>query len=139
VKRKVFADTFYWVALINPQDDWHNHAIRVSQSLENVQILTTEEILGEVLTFYSKAGLQMRKRTVAFVKQIFSNSDIQIIEQTHESFLLGFHLYQNRLDKGYSLADCISMNIMNQLEIKEVLSHDKHFLQEGFILLLSDI
>ena len=43
-------------------------------------------------------------------------------------------LYEQRLDKGYSLTDCISMNVMKQLNITEVLSHDKHFTQEGFTI-----
>ncbi|MDJ0581257.1 hypothetical protein [Crocosphaera sp.] len=44
--RLVFADTFYWVALINPQDDWYERVIQVSQSLTQTRLITTEEILG---------------------------------------------------------------------------------------------
>jgi predicted nucleic acid-binding protein len=52
------------------------------------------------------------------------------------SFLAGLALYERRPDKQYSLADCISMNIMRQNQIQEVLTHDRHFSQEGFIRLL---
>ena len=62
--------------------------------------------------------------------------EIQVIEQTHQSFLSGFSLYEQRMDKGYSLTDCISMQTMCNLEIQEVLTHDKHFTQEGFTILL---
>ncbi|MDJ0659576.1 MAG: PIN domain-containing protein [Crocosphaera sp.] len=134
--RLVFADTFYWVALINPQDDWHKRVIQVSQSLTQTQLITTEEILGEVLTFYSKSGYQSRQKTVTFVRNILNHYQVQVIEQSHQSFYLGFALYQQRLDKGYSLTDCISMNAMKRLEIREILSHDKHFTQEGFTILL---
>jgi hypothetical protein len=58
--------------------------------------------------------------------------------KTHDSFLAGFSLYRNWLDKGYSLTDCISMQMMRQLGIAEVLTHDKHFTQEGFVILLTD-
>jgi predicted nucleic acid-binding protein len=131
----VFADTFYWVALINPQDDWHERVIEVSQSFTQIQLITTEEILGEVLAFYSKSGYRLRQKTVTFVQSILNNYQIQVIEQSHQSFRLGFALYQQRLDKGYSLTDCISMNTMKRLEIREILSHDKHFTQEGFMIL----
>lgn len=50
----------------------------------------------------------------------------------------GFTLYQARLDKGYSLTDCISMQMMRQLAISKVLTHDKHFAQEGFGVLLTE-
>ena len=101
--RTVFADTFYWVSLINPHDDWHQKVMETSQSLGQIQIVTTEEVLTEVLTFYSKAGSRMRQRTVDFIKNIFNNQNVQIIEQNHQSFVLGFTLYENRPNKGYSL------------------------------------
>jgi predicted nucleic acid-binding protein len=50
---------------------------------------------------------------------------------------LGLKLYQQRLDKGYSLTDCISMNTMRKSGITEVLTHDLHFTQEGFIIVFS--
>jgi predicted nucleic acid-binding protein len=134
--KRLFADTFYWVALINPNDDWYSRVLGVSNSLGQSQIVTTEEILTEVLAFYSQAGIRMRQRTVELVDNILNNTKIQVIEQTHESFLSGFSLYRSRLDKGYSLTDCISMNTLRQLEITEVLTHDKHFTQEGFQILL---
>ncbi|HXH70688.1 MAG TPA: hypothetical protein VNI60_10205 [Pyrinomonadaceae bacterium] len=46
------------------------------------------------------------------------------------------NLYQKRLDKGYSLTDCISMNICRERGIADVLTTDNHFIQEGFRVLL---
>ena len=63
---------------------------------------------------------------------------VEVIEQTHTSFIQGLQLYKERLDKGYSLTDCVSMQTMRQLGITEVLTHDKHFTQEGFMLFLTD-
>lgn len=132
--RTVFADTFYWVALINPTDQWYSKVMSVSEALGENKIVTTDEVLVEVLAFYSKSGDRMRKLTNALVKNILNNPNIQM-EQTHQSFIAGFRLYESRLDKGYSLTDCISMNTMRQLNILEVLTHDKHFTQEGFVIL----
>jgi predicted nucleic acid-binding protein len=39
-------------------------------------------------------------------------------------------------DKGYSLTDCISMNVMRDRGINDVLTQDKQFAQEGFNILL---
>jgi predicted nucleic acid-binding protein len=41
-------------------------------------------------------------------------------------------LYEARLDKGYSLTDCISMETMRYQGITDVLTNDAHFEQEGF-------
>ena len=45
-------------------------------------------------------------------------------------------LYESRLDKGYSLTDCVSMQVMRERGISEVLTNDQHFAQEGFTILL---
>ena len=45
-------------------------------------------------------------------------------------------LYQARPDKQYSLTDCISMQAMRTEGLTEILTHDGHFTQEGFTILL---
>jgi predicted nucleic acid-binding protein len=50
--------------------------------------------------------------------------------------MAGLSLYKARLDKGYSLTDCISMDGTRQEGISDILTLDIHFAQEGFTLLL---
>ncbi len=133
----VFADAFYWIALINPGDDWHLAVRQISLTLYPATLITTEEVMTETLNFYASKGTQNRQRAFNALQSTFTNPSIQVIPQTHESFQSGMELYQARLDKGYSLTDCISMNTMRQLGITEVLTHDRHFTQEGFIILLT--
>lgn len=52
-----------------------------------------------------------------------------------QNILNGLELYGQRLDKGYSLTDCISMVIMKQMGIEQILTRDHHFIQEGFTIL----
>jgi uncharacterized protein len=66
------------------------------------------------------------------------DSNIEVILQTHSSFNQGLILYEKRLDKAYSLTDCISMQTMKQMNVEEILTHDKHFTQEGFKILFQD-
>ncbi len=134
----IFADTFYWISLVNQRDNWHQQAVMITSSLKRVKIVTTDEILGEALNFLSTYGTQMRRRTVRLIKDIMANPNIQVVAQTRESFLQGLHLYENRVDKEYSLTDCVSMEVMKQLGITEILTHDHHFTQEGFIILFRD-
>lgn len=43
--RLVFVDTHYWVASINPLDQWHEQALIVENSLAGAKLLTTAEVL----------------------------------------------------------------------------------------------
>jgi predicted nucleic acid-binding protein len=137
--RQVFADTFYWVALINPADEWSKHVVQFAESVQDIQFVTTDEVLGEVLAFYSKASSYLRQQAVVLVRAILDDPQVTVVEQTHFSFLKGLELYENRPDKGYSLTDCISMIVMQRLGISEVLSHDRHFTQEGFVILFKEV
>jgi predicted nucleic acid-binding protein len=136
--RTVFADTFYWVALINPRDEWHERAIETSRALGSVRIVTTDEVLSEVLTFLSGAGPYWRAAAVATIRAIMNSPSIQVIPQTRDSFLAGLELYASRPDKEYSLTDCASMQTLRRMGLAEILTHDLHFRQEGFTLLLGD-
>jgi len=48
--RPVFADAQYWVAILNDQDQSHAAARAISLRLRGVTIVTTEEVITEVLT-----------------------------------------------------------------------------------------
>jgi uncharacterized protein len=137
--KTVFADTFYWIALINPTDDWGDRAIQFAASAQTIKMVTTEEVLVEVLTFYSKRGRNLRQQATILIRGILSHSMVQVVEQSHQSFLDGLDLYERRMDKGYSLMDCISMNTMRKLRINDVLTHDRHFAQEGFVVLFDSM
>ena len=66
------------------------------------------------------------------VERILASSVIRVIPQSRGSFLAGLDLYRARPDKGYSLADCISMQTMRKEGLTEALTNDRHFEQEGF-------
>lgn len=136
--KSIFADTFYWVALINKTDSWHQRVRSYSPNLSNVKIITTEEVLTETINFFASFPAPIRAAVSQLVVQIIADYNIQVIPQTHESFIEGLELFQQRFDKGYSLTDCISMMTMKKLDIMEILTHDKHFTQEGFLILFKD-
>jgi predicted nucleic acid-binding protein len=90
----------------------------------------------ELLNFYSEFGERMRYEVSKYVRQLLLNPKFEIIGRGEMSFLEALELYESRLDKGYSLTDCISMNVCKKLGITEILTHDHHFEQEGFSILL---
>jgi predicted nucleic acid-binding protein len=132
----VFADTCYWIALLNPRDQTHDIAIRVSRGLTGYRIVSTEEVLTEVLNYFGSRGPYFRSAAAKLVERMPADPSIHILPQNRESFLAGFRLYQARPDKGYSLTDCISMETLRREGLSEVLTNDEHFKQEGFTCLL---
>lgn len=128
----VFADTFYWISLANPGDSAHVAALGFDALPLRPTIVTTDEVLTEFLTFFGGKGQFLRRKAVAISLAIFSDPGVRVLPQTRETFRAGFDLYSNRLDKGYSLTDCISMQTIRRESITLVLTDDHHFEQEGF-------
>lgn len=133
----VFADSFYWIALLSPKDTWHSRVIEWSQSYSDVSLVITDGIIDEIFAHFSKQGDILRGKVIELYQNILDEPNIQLIAYNQEIRQAGIELYQKRSDKGYSLTDCISMVIMKKLNISEVLTNDKHFSQEGFTILFS--
>ena len=125
-----FGDTFYWVALIHRKDEAHQAMLDFSRGFKSL-LVTTDEVLTEVLAFCS-AEEALRKEAGKAVRRILSAASVRVIPQSRQGFLDGLDLYEARPDKGYSLADCISMQIMRREGLMDVLTNDRHFEQEGF-------
>ncbi len=131
-----FVDTQYFVAFFQESDQWHKRAVELESRIVGYNFITTDSVLCEVLNYFSGYGKETRQEVAAIISDILADESFQVIEQTREVFLKGLELYESRLDKGYSLTDCISMNVCKKLGITEILTHDHHFEQEGFSILL---
>ena len=83
--RTIFADTFYWVSLANPKDDWHTAVKRVSREIQPCFLVTTDEVLAEFLAFYSGFGAVPRINAVAMVHAIRGNANVRTLPQTRIS------------------------------------------------------
>jgi predicted nucleic acid-binding protein len=132
---EIFADSFYWIALANPADQWHQAAKDFSKTNPDATLVTTDEVLVEFLNFFAAAGEHTRIVLAKMCYQLMNHPAVVLRPQTRESFSAGFRLYQDRSDKEYSMTDWISMLEMRERDIEEVLTHDRHFSQEGFKIL----
>lgn len=132
----VFADTLYWIALINSRDQWHKRAVSINADLRAARMVTTDSVLTELANFFAEYGDIMRRKVALAIRTILNDEEVEVLSETRETFLDGLTLYESRSDKGYSLTDCIAMNIMRKYGITHVLTHDTHFTQEGFHILL---
>lgn len=123
----VFADTFYWIALTTPLDAAHERAGKFVDD-----VVTTQEVLIEYLNFFSSGPEHLRRNAAKSMRAILRDPTVRVIPQSNRSFHMGLELFHARPDKGYSLTDCISMQVMRQEGLTAVLTHDRHFEQEGF-------
>jgi len=134
--KSVFADTQFWAAKINPLDQWHERAIEAEYEIGIIRLVTSEQVIIEVLNYFSKFRPDTKQAAITAMRSIRASDEVEVVLQTEEILAAGFDLYEARLDKGYSLTDCISMNLMREREIYEIITHDKHFTQEGFKILM---
>jgi len=129
--RRIFADTFYWVALINRRDSANRAVLEFSRTLGSFTLFTTDEVLTELLAFCASDS-QLRTEAALTVQDILGGGNVRTIAQTRAGFMEGLALYEARPDKGYSLTDCISMQTMRREGLNDILTADRHFEQEGF-------
>ena len=134
--KQVFADTLFWGAVLHPHDQYRGKAIRVRAALREALLVTTDEVLTELLDGLAQRGPGLREIAARAVRAILADARVTVHAQPRASFLAGLRLYEQRFDKGYSLVDCVSMTTMRRHGIIEVLTNDRHFEQEGFKTLL---
>jgi len=134
--KTAFVDTQYFAAFFQESDQWHERAVELESQIGGYNFVTTDSVLSEVLNYFSGYGSITRREIAALVADVLADENFQVIEQTRDVFLNALELYESRLDKGYSLTDCISMNVCREFGITEILTHDHHFEQEGFKILL---
>jgi predicted nucleic acid-binding protein len=139
---KVFADTLFLAGMLISSDPWREACEKAAMALpENVLLVTTESVLSEFLAAASKHGPRVREAAVAVARSFLSDSDAFLVGGRHggasgDLFDKGLELYAKRLDKRYSLTDCISFVAMREEGIRDALTNDHHFEQEGFNILV---
>lgn len=133
---RIFADACYWIALINRDDELRAAALAARTYMTQAKVFTTDEVLCEVLNYFSKQGSCWREKAAEMVEGIRKDARVVVDAQSRETFNHGLELYKNRKDKGYSLVDCISFGAMRHHGITKSLTNDRHFEQEQFVVLL---
>jgi predicted nucleic acid-binding protein len=132
--RRIFADTSYWMGLVNPRDQIHQKAVSVSRQLSSESLVTTDMVLAEVLNSFSDS--LYREAVGRMVASLRQDQNLTIVPQTRAQFESALQRYRQATDKGWSLTDCASFQVMEAEQIRAALTHDQHFAQAGFDTLL---
>jgi len=130
---RVFADTSFYIAFINPRDSLHEKASAFSSSFQGT-FVTTEYVLVELGNWFSST--ENRGIFVEYCRRLTITPTTIVVDAQPELFKAGLELNESRGDKSWSLTDCISFEIMKQLGIAEAATADHHFEQAGFRMAL---
>jgi len=131
-----FADSGYWIALINPEDRLHERANRLSKAQPNRRIITTDLVFVEVLNNFAKQGSQFRRIAASFIKTLQRDRNVVRVNSDPLLFEKALERYLARPDKAWSMTDCASFIIMEEQALTEAFAHDIHFEQAGFQALM---
>jgi hypothetical protein len=129
----VFADTFYFLALLNRRDPFHERVVSASRTAD-LSILTTEFVLLELADALCKPP--QRQEVLAVCRLVETNAAFRLVRATADLLQRGRKLYEDRPDKEWQLTDCISFVVMQDEGVGEALTGDRHFEQAGFKALL---
>lgn len=131
-----FVDTVCWIALLNRKERLHEEADNLYKNLmkSGYYLLTTSAVLDETANALSDP--LFKPSVITLFQKIEKSSRVEITFVDDVLWSKGWDLYRSRLDKGWSLTDCISFEVMREKNIRDALTGDHHFEQAGYEILL---
>ena len=129
----IFVDTNFYVSLENKADSNHEQAKEALTSLipKNPQFFTTNLVLYETVTVLS---IRVGREAAIYFKENF-DPETRIFWLDKQTETKAWSLFKRIKDKDVSFVDCYSFALLEELEIKEVLTFDRDFAKQGFKLL----
>jgi predicted nucleic acid-binding protein len=127
-----FADTWFWIALLNKRENGHQTAHKLKKKIGD-NIVTSQLVMIECMAHCSKLGPHLRGICCELVKQL-DTSPIQVVPHSDELYARAFKTYEQVKDQEWSLVDCASFEIMKDKSITLALTEDRHFTQAGFTI-----
>jgi predicted nucleic acid-binding protein len=131
--KPVFADTFYFLALLNERDAAHQKAVAASR-LPGLRVTTTEYVMLELADALCLP--HQREEVLTLWNVVESDSAFRLVRAAPELTERGRSLYRERPDKDWPLTDCISFVVMQSEGLTDARTADRHFEQAGFNALL---
>jgi len=129
----VFIDTSAFYALMDRSDSYHEKAKKLWAFLldKNVSFKTTNYIIIETLALIqSRLGFEAAH---LYSSDIIGLIDILWVNEPRHS--LAFELWLSLGRKKLSLVDCVSFITMRYYSMENVFGFDRHFDEQGFIML----
>ena len=132
----VFLDASGIIALLNKSDSLHKQAKQIYRSFlpSNYIFLTTDLVLLEVGNVLSE--LKFKNAVIKYLKSLQDSPKVKIVYTQKSDFEIGLKRYEKYRDKDWGLVDCISFELMEKYGCKQAFTHDHHFRQANFSVLI---
>ena len=132
---RCLVDTSAWFSLMFAGDRRHAQVRSAHARLygEGTLFITSSLVLGELYTLLpartSASGFW------AFRDRILASDRARVLNPAPEQLDSAFLLLERRKDKSYSFVDAASFVLMRDERISTALTLDRHFAQEGFMVI----
>jgi predicted nucleic acid-binding protein len=130
----VLLDTSGLLCYVDTADSHHAAARELIGA--DPALVTHSYVLAEFLPLCHARGLD-RTRILRFVFDLVEDGEVNVMWVDAALHRAAVVLLWQRLDKTYSLCDAVSFLLMRELRIREALTTDRHFEQEGSVRLLA--
>jgi len=128
--KRIFVDPSGRFAAASRNDPDHLAVVQYLKQ-SSLPLLTTDYVVDESATlFLSRLG---HASAVRFLDSLQASPRIELIYLKRQSIETAMRLFRERPDKGWSLTDCTSFAIMEELGLDTALALDDHFRQAGFV------
>ncbi len=125
----IFVDTGFFVALLSAGDPDHERAVAALEALQGRRLagllITTNHVVFETINVARvRAGHGL---AVEAGEILYGEKMARIHWSTAVEEKAAFAYLARHADQGYSVVDCLSFVVMEQLGIREALALDRHF------------
>lgn len=132
----VFVDTMGWFSLLNRRDNFHGRAVRLMEELraQRTPLLTSDYVADETATLLKVRGANAS--IDAFFEVLDRSGSLMLTFIDLDRFRDSQRFFRKHKDHGYSFTDVSSFVVMRELSIHRAFTHDAHFREAGFEVLL---
>ncbi len=132
MRDKIFLDTAFAIALALETDAFHEEALVLADEIETreIHLITTRAIMLEIGNALSRSDY--RKTAIEILESLELDKKVTIVPLTEELYKAAYKLYSSRADKEWGMTDCLSFTVMQQFNLTDSLTTDRHFRQAGF-------
>ena len=134
---RIFVDTSGWGHLADPRQEFARQASSLYlEARRSGRIVTSNYVIAELTALLMSPLRVKAPKRIDIINGIRSSSYIDIVHIDVSMDERAWNLLQGRPDKQWSLVDCSSFVLMQEMGITEALTTDRNFEQAGFVGLL---
>ncbi len=133
MNKLIFVDTSAWIMLINKAETYHQAAVETYNEMSKATFVISNLVVGETYTWLrKKVGYN---KALVFLKAIEEKNELNQLKIIYSEPVLekqAVKLLKKYREHEFSYADAVSFCVMQNLNIKQAFTYDRHFIIAGF-------